>query len=68
VWSTGKDNGAPFAGTGLLGLSSTFVVILNFSDEPAEFRLPASFKPKSVVVINVPQSKLILSSTVTLLP
>jgi oligo-1,6-glucosidase len=48
--------------------SGTLVVLLNFSDDPTEFRLPISFKPKNVVVNNVPQDKPKLSASVPLLP
>jgi glycosidase len=50
------------------GNSGTLIVVLNFSDEPAEFRLPLSFKPKDVVVNNVPQSKPVLAASIRLLP
>jgi oligo-1,6-glucosidase len=50
------------------GSSGTLVVLLNFSDEPTEFRLPISFKPKAVVINNVPQGKATLSASVPLLP
>jgi oligo-1,6-glucosidase len=50
------------------GDSGTLLVLLNFSDEPTEFRLPVSFKPKAVVVNNVAQGKTTLSAGVSLLP
>jgi oligo-1,6-glucosidase len=50
------------------GNSGTLVVVLNFSDDPTEFPLPAPLKAKRVIVNNVPQSHPTLSSPISLLP